>query len=401
MDKISNTEIDNVKDLQQKNQQYIEELQAANEELNSMNEELFTLNDELVASNEQLSELSLLATHNNQIAIITDKDQQILWVNKSFTAITEYTLEEVRGRKPNFLQGKDTELSHIQAIREGISTAKPFSQEILNYSKSGKSYWLLISITPIFDPQGELSRFIAIEMDITKQKEMINQLLYHNSSLKQFSYIVSHNLRSNVANVMGLLSLLELDKIQDAESREYLKMMNTEIQHLDNTIRDLNEVLMLKNDVMEKMSVFLWKDLMEEILVDFQLQIKEFDIQITIDLESKTVKGIKSYLRSMLHNLINNAIKYRNPKKRLHISITTNYFFPYTLLEIADNGIGIDVEANKNYIFGMYKQINPEIEGKGIGLFITRAQIEAMGGSIEVEGQKGIGCLFRVYLLAN
>lgn len=389
-----------VKDLQEKNQQYIEELQAANEELNSMNEELFTLNEELAAKNEQLEQLSLLAVHSHEIVLITDHKQRILWVNKSFTEITEYTLEEVQGRKPNFLQGRDTNLAHIKAMREGIASRKPFSQEILNYSKSGRAYWLLISITPIFDGQGKLNRFIAIEVDITKQKELMTQLLYHNSSLKQFSYIVSHNLRSNVANAMGLMSLLNLDTIQDAETQDYLNMMSNEIQHLDNTIKDLNEVLMLKNDVMGNMSVFFWQDLIQETLADFQLQIQELEIQITMDLEAKTVKGVKAYLKSMLHNLISNAIKYRKPHKRLQISMTTTYFFAYTLLEVADNGIGIDTETNKNYVFGMYKRINPEIEGRGVGLFITKAQIEAMGGRIEVEGQKGIGCLFKVYLLA-
>jgi signal transduction histidine kinase len=82
-------------------------------------------------------------------------------------------------------------------------------------------------------------------------------------------------------------------------------------------------------------------------------------------------------------------LSYHNAS--LKQSIKPSYFFNYTMLEIADNGIGIDTETNKNYIFGMYKRINSEIEGKGVGLFITKAQIESMGGRIDVEGEKGVG----------
>jgi PAS domain-containing protein len=91
-----------------------------------MNEELLSLNDELAAKNEQLEELSLLAVHSHEVVITTNPEQQILWVNKAFTTPTEYTLEEVRGRKPNFLQGVNTDLLHIQALREGVTRKQPF-----------------------------------------------------------------------------------------------------------------------------------------------------------------------------------------------------------------------------------------------------------------------------------
>ena len=120
----------------------------------------------------ELENLSLVASRTDNAVIITDKYGQIEWVNAGFTRLTEYDLEEVKGRKPGtFLQGEKTKQTDVMAIRRGINSQKPFKHEVYNYSKSGRGYWLSLSITPIFDESGEISKFIAIESDITKQKE--------------------------------------------------------------------------------------------------------------------------------------------------------------------------------------------------------------------------------------
>ncbi len=394
-----------VQDLELQLQHYISELRVSNEELNMLNEEfqasneeLSMLNEELHTKNNRLEELSLLATHSHELVLMTDQYQRILWVNSAFERLTEYTLEEVRGKKPNLLQGKDTDPRHMQAMREGIRSLKPFSQEILNYSKSGKPYWLLVSITPIFNPEGKLIKFIAVELEITRQKENQLQLAYQNESLKQFSYIVSHNLRSNAANIMGLLSLVDINQIGDTETLGYLAMLNEQAQQLDHTIRELNEVLMLRGEVATQMAVFQWQELIETALIDFQLLVQALQIEIKVQIDSPTVKGVKAYLKSMLYNLISNAIKYRQPQKVLQIEIKTYNLLNLSYLSIKDNGIGVDVGTNKNYIFGMYKRVSSHIEGRGVGLFITKAQIEAMGGRIDVEGKLGEGTEFVVCL---
>lgn len=133
-------------------------------------------------SQEELVNLSLVASRTDNAVIISDKYGMIEWVNDGFTRITEYTLTEVKGKKPgSFLQGEKTSQEDILAIRRGINSKKPFKHEIYNYSKSGRGYWLSLSITPIFDEYGELDKFIAIENDITAQKEL--QLELENLSL--------------------------------------------------------------------------------------------------------------------------------------------------------------------------------------------------------------------------
>ncbi|MEQ8548952.1 MAG: PAS domain-containing protein [Cyclobacteriaceae bacterium] len=132
---------------------------------------------ELTKALEESQNLSLVASKTDNAVIITDKEGRLQYANAGFEKITGYTIDEVRGTKPGkFLQGPETDPNHIQAIREGLLSKKPFTQEILNYSKKGKPYWLSISITPILDSHGEVEKFIAIESDITERKAEEEQI---------------------------------------------------------------------------------------------------------------------------------------------------------------------------------------------------------------------------------
>ena len=120
--------------------------------------------------NEENRRLSLVAKGTNNIILITDKDRRIEWVNQPFETLTGYTLEEVIGKKPSLLQYEDTDIKVVAQIREALDKQQSFKGEIKNRSKSGRVYWLEISISPVFDENNELINFIAIESDITEKK---------------------------------------------------------------------------------------------------------------------------------------------------------------------------------------------------------------------------------------
>jgi PAS domain S-box-containing protein len=132
---------------------------------------------ELEKTKKQIERLSLVASKTDNAVIITDSNGLIEWVNDGFTAITEYTLEEVIGKKPgDFLQGKETNPADVRAIRMGLASKKAFYQEIYNYSKSGRGYWLGLNINPLLDENNSLTGFIAIESDITERKNAEREL---------------------------------------------------------------------------------------------------------------------------------------------------------------------------------------------------------------------------------
>jgi PAS domain S-box-containing protein len=378
-----------------------EELQAAVEELSTMNEEFQALNDELSEKNKNLEKLSILARYTHELVLITNSEQRIEWVNNAFENLTGYTLPEVKGKKPNFLRGKDTNPDHSRKLREGIASQKPFQQEILNYGKNQNPYWLLISITPIFDSENKLTNFIAIELDITKQKEQEEQLIAlnnHNNSLKQFSYIVSHNLRSNVANMLGLMELIGMEKHLSNELKDYVDMLNKSVNSLDNTIRDLNDILSIRSDIHKVYRKFEWKALFEDILIDLQPQIRESGAVICLNIETNNAYSVWSYCKSILHNFIGNAIKYSKPKQRPQIIVNVLQVEKMQKIEVIDKGLGIDLEKYGEQIFGLYRRFHEEVEGKGVGLYIAKTQTEMLGGSVEVQSEVGQGSCFTAFL---
>ena len=126
---------------------------------------------------QSLSELASIARNVNDAIVVTDEKGLVTWVNPAFQALSEYSLEEIKGHKPgSLLQGAETDPVAIQKIRDGIENLKPSKTEILNYSRSGRVYWISISITPLKDEQGEVYGFVSVSSDVTdarKQREAI------------------------------------------------------------------------------------------------------------------------------------------------------------------------------------------------------------------------------------
>ncbi|MCV9385390.1 PAS domain-containing protein [Reichenbachiella ulvae] len=145
--------------------------------------------------------LSLVASQVQNCVIITSANQKIQWVNESFTRLTGYELEEVIGKKPGeLLQGENTSPEHVQAIKDGIKSKKPFTQEIINYTKTGEEYWIELSITPIFNDQNQLFQFIGIQQIITERKQAEKAIKEHKELLSRITN-----------NVPGALFKLEIN----------------------------------------------------------------------------------------------------------------------------------------------------------------------------------------------
>jgi signal transduction histidine kinase len=131
-----------------------------------------------------------------------------------------------------------------------------------------------------------------------------------------------------------------------------------------------------------------------------QLNQSQAFVCVDIDCEANQLTSIKSYVQSIIHNLISNAIKYKSPVRNPEISVKAWKDTEHTFIEVADNGMGIDLEQYGQQIFGLYKRFTTQSEGKGLGLHMTKAQVESLGGSISVESEADKGTTFRI-LLAN
>ncbi len=154
------------------------ELCLANDQLKREIEARRRVEDALRSSEAEARKLAMVASRTDNAVVITDASGRIEWVNDGFVRITEYTLEEVLGRKPgSILQGPGTDSATVRMIRERLAGGESVKTEILNYSRSGREYWLAMDIQPIRDPSGALIHFMAIQSDITERKQSELQLL--------------------------------------------------------------------------------------------------------------------------------------------------------------------------------------------------------------------------------
>ena len=231
-----------------------------------------------------------------------------------------------------------------------------------------------------------------------ENQKLITSLMQHINNLQQFTYIVSHNLRSPVAKILGLS---ELFPTADENAKSFIiNAMTKEAAYLDTVIKDLNTIVNIRNNQTENQEILNIKHECLIILDTLQQEIRKSNALINLHCtENKSVYAIKSYLVSILSNIIGNAIKYRDPARQLVININCSEQKNYDVIRIEDNGLGIDLTKNKDKIFGLYKRFHNHIEGRGIGLHISQTQMKMMEGKIEVESEPGHGTTFILYFL--
>jgi PAS domain S-box-containing protein len=243
--------------------------------------------------------------------------------------------------------------------------------------------------------------------DITKKveseeemKRLNSVLLANNKQLEQYAYIVSHNLRAPVANIMGLSDILTSGAADESVRETVMENIHTSAHNLSEILSDLNEIIATKTKLSEIKQALNFEQELQRVKETLAQQISESGATIISDFKNAPeVFTVKSYLNSILHNLMSNAIKYRNPDKQLKINIKTNTTSNTVELTFGDNGLGIDLQKNGDKIFGLYKRFHHEIEGKGIGLHLVKTQIEALGGDISVASTPNAGTEFTITLL--
>ncbi len=257
------------------------------------------------------------------------------------------------------------------------------------------------------DNNGKALKMIGTNWDITKNKKAEKKLKNllevtseQNNSLMNFAHIVSHNLRSHSSNLSMLTGFLTQER-DDNEKDRLTKMLCEASESLDETVQHLTEVVQVKIDAVEKMHAVNLYETILGVEKNLAVLLKEKNTKCEVKVEKNLqINAIPAYMDSILLNLFTNSIKYSSPKRSLILKITAERKGPYTMVTFSDNGQGIDLKRHGNAIFGMYKTFHKHKDAKGIGLFITKNQIESMNGKIEVDSQVNEGTEFRLYFEA-
>jgi PAS domain S-box-containing protein len=358
----------------------------------------------------RLKLLETVITQTKDAVVITDTDvsknrlPNIIFVNPAFQKMTGYKSKEVIGKSPLLFFGPKSDLNELQKLEHAIQTVSECMVETISYKKSGEEYWVLFSMIPVHNKDGEHTHWISIQRDVTQDKnqekekeQLIRELTQNNKDLKQFSYITSHNFRAPLSNLTGLLYLLEDIPIENEELKEILNGFKKSTQLLNETINDLVKIVIIKdNPSIQKEEIHI-KEVFENVFFQLNNLIEIHKPILTVEIDKKlTLRINKAYLESILLNLITNAIKYHSPNRKLKISIKAQSEENCLNLIIEDNGIGIDMEKNRDKIFGLYQRFHNYPDSKGLGLYLVKSQVEAMGGTITIESYINKGTKFTI-----
>ena len=320
------------------------------------------------------------------ILYIAGKDFHIKDVDASYFENTNYTSHF---HSPV----KEKVRDHLLKVFEGENAVFEASYEDLSY---------MISAVPLDETSGNINKILIASQNITEQKRnetekelLIEELTQNNSDLRQFSYITSHNLRAPLSNLLGIIKLLDTSLIQDEMTKLLLQNFEECTLQLNDTVNDLINVLIIKNNVNAKKEKLDIRKMFERVIHSVQNAINQNNTTITCDFDNAyEVLFNRSYLESILLNLVTNAVKYSSPKRKSEIKVKTEKISDGVIMYFSDNGLGIDLERYKDRIFGLYQRFHDHADSKGLGLYIVNSQIRVMGGEIDVESEVDKGTTF-------
>lgn len=242
----------------------------------------------------------------------------------------------------------------------------------------------MTDITEIKSAQQELDRILNVTRD-------------QNNRLNNFAHIVSHNLRSHSGNIEMLLDIYT-EEHPEAKEDEIIQMALTASEKLKETIKDLNEMAFLNLSVSEKIIPINLRKSVGDALGSINAFIRKANLQVFNKIPEKfEVLSVPAYMESIILNFATNAIKYRSSEREPILRFDAVKKNGYIKLSIEDNGMGIDLKKYGEKLFGMYKTFHKNEDAKGIGLFITKNQVEALGGKIEVESEVSKGTVFTIF----
>lgn len=376
------------------------------ENLKKANDELTHVMAQLLNSNERYR--YVVKATNDAIWDMDLKTYHIEW-GEGYQKIFGYKLEKDEG---DFKQWKNKihpdDAERVIKSIENIITEKGneiWEEEYRYFKSDGTIANVYDRGFIIYDKDQTPLRMVGALQDITERKNneaersrLIDDLLKQNKNLEQFTYIISHNLRSPVANIMGCAQMLKDEELTPVERESFVDGLSQSIGKLDEVITDLHIILQLKNDISEKKEIVDLTEIFADVKTSLSNVIAQSGGEVNANFNVTTINTIKSFIYSIFLNLISNSIKYQKAGVPPVINIDVSERGNKLLLIFKDNGLGIDLAAKGDDLFGLYKRFHSHVEGKGLGLFMVKSQIETLQGTIEVKSKLGEGTEFKIEL---
>lgn|GEM_PF-6171067 len=339
--------------------------------------------------------------------ICSQPDGKIIEVNNGFLEFTGYLREEVLDQKRivDFLtKAGNIQYESIFAVMLKLKgNVKEFSFSFIKKDQSRIP--VLINSIEVLNVKGECIYVQSTVFDISKRKNFENQLLVAKKEAEKLSkeienlvYVATHDLKLPVSVIEGHFDYLRYKLPKgDKAIDESILFIDENIEQFNSTVKGLTDAIKIKNTTVaiEKLDLF---QVINQSISDLQSNIKKLNGLLEISISEETfVRANYVFAKSVIHNILDNAVKYHSKERQLSIKISCETLEEFVCVTITDNGIGIDLKLHKNRIFGMFNRFNNTTEGTGMGLFIVKKMIEQMEGNIVIESELDIGTSFKIY----
>jgi PAS domain S-box-containing protein len=355
-------------------------------------------------------EISLRNARANLKNILDNTDTAyILFDNKinvlSYNHLAKYLVKYIVGvnikegmHGTAFLNGQ-RKTRFRKNVERILRTRQAIKYETQIVATDGKENWLSVSMYPIFNDEKELLGLSMAFNNITELKNselerirISNDLIQRNKDLEQFTYIISHNLRAPVANILGLSVLIRHPNTNRKVKGECLKGLETSVKRLDGVVSDLNQIIQVRRGIAEKKETAKFSSMVYNITDSIKYLVEKENVKISTNFSLiDEIFTVKSYMYSIFYNLISNSIKYRKAEEPPMIEISSRQDDKKTILSFKDNCLGIDLKLHKDKVFGLYKRFHQHVEGKGMGLYMVKTQVESLGGRIDIRSEVNKG----------
>lgn len=373
----------------------------------------------LLDSEKQRSQLGLLLAHAQDAIIITDKYGVVTWANKGFTALSGYSISTSIGKKITLLmQTVEPDSKTLNKLQIALDGGAILQDELKAYHCDGHEYWIDLILTPIFDSTGSLDRFIAVERDITKRRELEYNLSQSAAQAKSssnakstFLATMSHELRTPLNGIMGMAQIIE-NACQDTTQKKQLNTLLESSNHLLSLLNDILDFSKIEQNKLELETLpFRLDDITAPILSTYTALCQDKGIKLVIDNhipQNHTFNGDKSRVRQIIFNLLSNAVKF-TAKGEICLSFTEQGSDTETpnrkdstiSITIKDSGFGIP-QDRLAHIFDPFVQAESsttrKFGGTGLGLAIVKQLVELMQGHVRIESEIGVGTSFIIDL---
>ena len=349
--------------------------------------------------------------------LVHDMNMNILNANESAVAEFGYSKNELL-MKSIFELHIEEELQHSADVLDQMKQEQKLSVETKFKRKDGSVFMAeatpckyILGDTPIIHvfiqdiTERKLSEkklqnaHAALESEMAKVEMHSKQIQIKNKELEEFSYVAAHDLKAPMTNLTTLSDMIDVTSITDSYTFELFDKLKKNIEQLHKTVFSLNDVINFKTTLSAEKEHLYFENVFEEIKLGITENLEKSKAQLDVDFsECPTIDYPLLHLKSVLQNLLVNAIRYRDVEKPLVIKINTTKQNGRVCLIVKDNGLGFDAQKYGGKIFQLFKRLHTHVQGQGIGMYLVKCIIDEHGGRIDLQSKPKQGAMFTIYL---